>query len=119
MRLQLIYFLLKEFLFLSTKHCHWCCQFGLVGIRSCALGFCGFVGGCGEGPFQGAQRELELQEWLELLLSVLEAKGSCLREQLGQIMFHNCVLSKVGVNSVSEALVLPLPCAELLPTVLL
>lgn len=44
------------------------------------------------------------------MLSVLEAKGSCLRKQLGQIMFHNCILNKVGVNSVSKALVLP--CAK-------
>lgn len=31
MRLDLKIFLLKEFLFLSTKHWHWCCQFAWMG----------------------------------------------------------------------------------------
>lgn len=112
MRLELKIFFLKEFLFLSTQHCQWCCHFAWTGgdkILCLGILWHHLLVGCGEGSFEGAQREFGLEL---LVLSVLEAKGSCLRKQLGQIMFHNCVLSKAGVNSVSEALVLPLPCAK-------
>lgn len=64
MRLKLKIFLLKEFFFLSTKHCQWCCQFAWTGgdkILCLGILWHHLSVGCGEGPFQGAQRELGLE----------------------------------------------------------
>lgn len=58
MRLELKIFPLKEFLFLSTKHCHWCCQFAWTGgDKIPCLGTLWHHSSqemrCGEGSFQG------------------------------------------------------------------
>lgn len=66
MRLELNVFLLKEFLFLSTERCPWCCQFAWTGGDE-ILCF-GVLWYHFWGPLQGAQRG-----WLQcLVLSVLE-----------------------------------------------
>lgn len=61
-----------------------CCQFAWTGgdkILCFGVLWHPLSVGCGEGPFQGAQRG-----WLEwLVLSVLEAEGSYLRKQLGHV----------------------------------
>lgn len=120
MGLELKIFLLKEFLSYlqnpATKHCHCCCQFAWTGgdkILCPGILWHHLSVGLEKALSKGFRGSLGWRGWLKLLvLSVLEAKGNCLRKQLGQIMFHNCVLSKTGVNSVSEALVMPLPCAK-------
>lgn len=114
--LELKIFLLKEFLSYlqnpATKHCHCCCQFAWAGGDKVLWHHLSV--GLEKALSKGLRGSLGWRGWLELLvLSVLEAKGgNCLRKQLGQMTFHNCVLSKTGVNSVSEAFVLPLPCAK-------